>query len=204
MWLRDTITDAHGAPWAVDAWVVVRRGRPVVGEIRVSPAEPASREPGKPWSGEAASVPPRGLERRLLVKVPVGAYATGMVARASRTSNTTERELSIWFLNYMLPGSGALARRPRPRRAVGRDDLFYAELADAYVQRLDEKSMSPVKDIADARNETPAHVRDLLHEARVRDLLSKGSPGKRAGYLRPRALALLGVRPKPRSKGGPR
>jgi len=78
------------------------------------------------------------------------------------------------------------------RRSVGRDDAFYARLAVEYVQRLAAGSARPVKDVAAKRGETAGRIRDLLHEARVRGLLSKGEAGKRGGYLLPRTRQVLG------------
>ena len=75
---------------------------------------------------------------------------------------------------------------------MGRDDAFYARLAMEYVERFAVGSLSPVKDGAAKRGETAGRIRDLLHEARVRGLLSKGEAGKRAGYLLPRARQVLG------------
>jgi hypothetical protein len=188
VWVDDTITDARGRRWTLHAWVVVRRGRPVVGELRIFPAGMNPPALGDAWTGEARDVPPHGLESRLLHRVPVGSYGYRVVDTIRRTTHPLLRDFRQW----MLPGSQALASRPRPRRNVGRDDRFYSELAAAYVARLAEGSPSPVKDIAAARpGETTAHIRDMLHEARVRGLLSKGQAGKRDGLLLPRAIALL-------------
>src|SRR5262245_114947 len=82
-WTRETRTDAHGARWVGDAWVARRRGRLVVGEIRVFPADRAPETPGQPWRGQAADVPHRGLERRLLRGVPVTRYSASALSWAS-------------------------------------------------------------------------------------------------------------------------
>jgi hypothetical protein len=194
----DVITDAHGGRWRVGAWIVVRRGRPVIGELRVYPATPRARKPGR-WAGAPTDVPLRGLERRLLVKVPVGWYAPAIMAWVSQAATRPGGAAAMYvgganlgWVEQVLPGATALAPRPRPERTVGRSDAFYAELAAAYVQRLAEGSVSPVKDLAAKRGETPGRVRDLLHEARVRGLLSKGEAGRRGGYLLPRARQVLG------------
>jgi hypothetical protein len=89
-----------------------------------------------------------------------------------------------------------VAPRPRPRRSTGRDDLPYARLARDYVT-ANRGSRSPVKDLAEARGERPARIRDMVHEARERGLLSPANSGVRGGVLLPRAEALLR-----RRKGG--
>ncbi len=201
-WVADSITDEHGDRWTVEAWVTIRRGRPVIGEIRVFPAAgPAGRFPGDPWKGTPADVPRGGLERRLLVKVPVGRYvafvmaqaaAAAMVPGPAQAAVIAGHGVNLAWLNKMLPGADTLAPRPRERRSVGRDDAFYARLGVEYVERLAAGSVSPVKDLAARRGESPGRIRDLLHEARVRGLLSKGEAGKRGGYLLPRARQVLG------------
>jgi hypothetical protein len=197
-WVEDVITSPHGSRWAVAVWIVERRGRPVIGEVRVYPATPQTRKPGR-WDGTPRDVPVGGLERRLLVKVPLGRYAPAVMgwisAAATRPGGapavyTTGPNLA--WVDRILPGAASLAPRPRPERPVGRSDAYYAELAAAYVERLAAGSVSPVKDLAAKRGETPGRIRDLLHEARVRGLLSKGEAGKRGGYLTPRARQVLG------------
>jgi hypothetical protein len=211
IWLRDDkpTVDDHGGKWAVDVWIALRGHRPVIGEIRVYPAAPDTPL-GKPWEGEPANVPRRGLEKRFLVKVPLGRYVPmmlGQLQRDLKRPSEVERKIERFFWNYMLPGSLALAERPRPRRNTGRDDRFYLELAAEYVERIATGSRSPVKDIAVRRGvKKHAHVRDWLHEARERGLLAAAEPGKPNATLLPRALALLRERQKrgPKKRGGRR
>jgi hypothetical protein len=136
----------------------------------------------------------------------VGRYAAFVVARAAgaalvpggQQAAVYVQGMNLAWLNRILPGADTVAPRPRERRNVGRDDRFYARLAAEYVQRLAAGSVHPVKDLAAKRGETPGRIRDQLHEARVRGLLSKGEAGKRGGYLLPRARQLLGgVQPTP-------
>jgi hypothetical protein len=198
-WVRDvTIRDAYGARWTADAWVVIRAGRLVVGEVRVFPLGSGSAKPGDPWKGSGRDVPRHGLERRLLRDVPVGRYAPVAEAWVSQMAQQPDfapdavPRVDLSVLNLVLPGASTLAPRPRPRRNVGRDDLFYAGLAQEYVDRLADRSIHPVQDIARRRGiKKPALVRDWLHEARVRGLLSKARAGKREGYMLPAGLTLL-------------
>jgi hypothetical protein len=198
VWCREMITDEHGARWHVDAWVAPRSGRLVLGELRLLPA--VGGQPGTPWPLDPERVPRRGLERRTLGRVPVGRFVPQVLAglgeaealHASGYKGPAPGALMVSsFLLAALPGVRALVRRPRPRRNVGRDDDFYARLAAQYVGRIKAGSITPVKDIAEQRDATAAHIRDLLHEARERGLLTKGATGKSEGALTPRALALL-------------
>jgi hypothetical protein len=196
-WTRDHLEDAHGGRWTIDAWVVLRERRLVVGELRIYPAASAPEFAGQPWQGRATEVPPGGLERRTLRSVPVGRYAPVVEAWASQRATwpdfapTASPRVDLSLLNLILPGLATIAARPRPRRAAGREDLYYAVLAQAYVDRLAARSLTPVRDIARRRGDRPAHIRDLLHEARERGLLSPARPGKREGHLLAPALALL-------------
>jgi hypothetical protein len=206
-WVEDVLTDVHSDSWKVAVWITERRGRLVVGEIRVFPdAGPVKRLDvgGKEqvWGGTATDVPRRGLERRFLVKVPVGRYVAAVMATVNQAATVPGKQAAIHvtgmnlpFLNKLLPGAEKLAPRPRATRDFGRGDRWYALLAAEYVERLAGGSTSPVKDIAAKCGETAAHIRDWLHEARVRGLLSKGEAGRRGGYLLARARTVLNETP---------
>jgi hypothetical protein len=197
-WITDSITDAHGARWTIEAWITIRRGHPVVGAVSVFPEKGPPREVGDPPPRVAESVPYRGLERRLLRAVPVGRYGAEALAqqseRASWPDFAPSARADVSLLNLMLPGVSAIVGRPRPRRNVGRPDTYYAKLAAAYLERIAAGSSHPVRDLATQRHATAAHVRDWLHEARERGLLSRGTSGHAGGHLTPRAVALLGPR----------
>jgi hypothetical protein len=212
-WVEDVITDAHGHRWTVDVWVAIQRWCLVVGEVRVFPAAgPPRITAGYPWKGTPNDIPRGGLERRLLVRVPVGRYVAVVMARAAaaalvpgpKAGAITTQGMNLGWLNRILPGVETLAPRPRERRSVGRDDGYYARLALEYVQAIGGGSISPVNDVAAKRGEKANRIRDQLHEARVRGLLSEGEAGKRGGYLLPRARQVLGekhaARPARRSR----
>jgi hypothetical protein len=82
------------------------------------------------------------------------------------------------------------ARVGRPGSA-GRPDRQYAEWAFRYAKKLAEGSRSPIKDLAAEHGRSPGQVRDLIHDARVRGLLSKERQGRAAGSLTPKAIQLL-------------
>lgn len=76
-----------------------------------------------------------------------------------------------------------------PRR--GRSDLFYARLAASYAARTDAGSRRPVADVARTVKMSTAQVRDAIHTARQRGLLTKAAAGRPGGALTPRGAALL-------------
>lgn len=82
----------------------------------------------------------------------------------------------------------SLSSNARPGRR-GRDDLAYASLAAEYVKRL--RSDRAVADLAEAEGYSVSRVRNMLHEARRRGLLTRPPAGKSGGQLTPKASALL-------------
>jgi hypothetical protein len=202
-WIEGVFTDDHAGRWLVAAAVAVREGHIRVGELRIFPAE---REPGggalpaaqrtafKPgqWSRNVEHVPSRGLERRTLREIPMGrfpAHASKRIAERQKIPGA-DGELALGMLGYMLHGVENL-QRPRPRRNVGRDDAFYAALASEYLAAVAEGMRGPVKRLAARRRQTPARMRDMVHEARDRGLLSRGEPGRPGGHLLPAAIKIL-------------
>jgi hypothetical protein len=164
---------------------------PVVGEIRIFPAE-HKREPGR-WSAEVrgveAKVPSGGITARLLRNVRFG------VAEAKI------RELMQWlqdryagmdhdpdmleqtsFRPAPSKGRSTRGRKPQP-------DKFYAQLASDY---LDECPFGrPIAYLAEQRGLPINTVRDLIHYCRTHGFLTKVGRGKRGGELTPKAQALL-------------
>jgi len=205
-WVSQRVVDRHGGRWRVAMRVAVRDSRVILGEVRLFPDEEGekSQTEGKKgrWSRALAAIPPWGLEARLLKQIRLGtvpAWVVAMLSRDALDPNESWRKISRVTNEFMLPGAGTVMPRPRPRRAAGRDDRFYAVLAKAYTDALAARDRHPVKTLAARRGESPAHIRDWLHEARERGLLSRGAPGVVGGQLLPRALALL----RGRRAGGP-
>lgn len=174
--VEEDLEDEGGERWRAEARLASAGQRLVIAELRISPADPQ-----KPLL--------RGLEARLLRRVPIRdflLYAQALMSGAAEPGPATQLFRGI-LQRVIFPG---FATRPRPRRRVGRDDRFFAELAAAYIAHA-RRSRSPVKDLAKLRRETPARIRDQLHEARVRGLLSEGDRGRPGGMLLPYGLALL-------------
>ncbi len=88
----------------------------------------------------------------------------------------------------------ASSRRPG---SSGRDDRFYALVAAAYVAAIERGSRKPVVAAADTLSKAwegtyePTYVRDLLHVARGRELLTRPPKGRAGGQLTEKARALL-------------
>jgi hypothetical protein len=80
----------------------------------------------------------------------------------------------------------------RPGRK-GRPDVFYAELAKKYVELL-EGTSTPTKDLAERLGYSPSSVRDFLHQARRRELLSPAVKGMAGGELTNKAMWLLAAK----------
>ena len=94
-------------------------------------------------------------------------------------------------INTHLAYRGTTGRLPDPRRQPAGSDRFYATWAAEYV-RAAASSRSPVADLADKFREDRGRIRDWLHTARNRGLLSAGTKGLAGGKLTDKALAALG------------
>jgi hypothetical protein len=200
-WIGYQEVDRQGAPWWAAARVAVRDGRVLIGELRVFPdtGDVAAAREGE-WSHDVAAVPPHGLEAQTLKQLRLGSVPAFLLAFLSRgAQDPTEiwRKVARVFNSLILPGSETLVR-PRPRRATGRDDRFYAALAAEYTDAIGAGEKHPVKALAARHGEPSAHIRDWLHEARVRGLLwreKNAKAGVPGGLLLPAALALLNRSP---------
>jgi hypothetical protein len=80
-------------------------------------------------------------------------------------------------------------KHPRPGR-VGRPDVFYASLAAQYVELL-KASATPTKALAELHSYSESSMRDYLHQARERGLLTKAPPGRSGGELTDKAKEIL-------------
>jgi hypothetical protein len=172
--------------WYVSA-VFVRQGdQLVMAELKVFPgpseAQPrrTRRKPGE-WSGR-----PEALRA-----LPEG----GVTARLLRCIRLTDLHELV---AAALPDDGDLNLQPLPFRNqgawpgnTGRSDRYYAEWAFAYAKKLAEGSRSPIKDLAAEHGRSPGQVRDLIHDARVRGMLSKERQGRAAGSLTAKAIEVL-------------
>ena len=71
-----------------------------------------------------------------------------------------------------------------------RSDLVYAQAAARYLE-LVMSSASPTADLAREMIISPSQARDILHQARQRELLTKTRRGQAGGRLTEKALRIL-------------
>lgn len=126
------------------------------------------------------------LTARQLRRIPVGELVDA--ARRYIRSDALARLRPL--LPHDTPGTWAyeFEQAPRPGRR-GRGDRFYAEVAALYVRALDRPA--PVKQVATWLKYSTSRVRDLLHEARRRGLLTGSPRGRAGGELTQRGRDLL-------------
>jgi hypothetical protein len=189
-----------GFPWFVAALLVPHRDRFVIAELRLFPGvgfqnvkrsregRVISREPAiGEWSGDPSfltNMPTSGITKRLLGSVSFTRLLQEARDRVSQMvavagdSFIEERDLGLMH---------EVAKRPGRRRRPNSDYLVWAERYDAAMRA---GSRSPILDLAKKYHRTPVAVRDLVHEARVRELLSRGQRAQAGGHLMPKALEL--------------
>ncbi len=172
--------------WYVSAVFLQEGDQLVMAELKVFPGprmgegrRTAKRRPGE-WSGRPDAldtVPDGGVSARLLRCIRLSDLQELVAASLSDHGDDG-------------PASGLLAGIGRPGTA-GRPDRYFAEWAFAYAKKLAEGSRSPIKDLAAEHGRSPGQVRDLIHDARVRGLLSRERQGRAAGSLTAKAIRLL-------------
>ena len=128
-------------------------------------------------------VAPGGITARLLREIRVNDLLKNALALVAQVAG------------WNVPHSGlaqGLGELPvdRPGRA-GRDDRFYIPWALRYDQKVAEGSRKPVSELAQEGGfGSRDSVRDVIHECRVRQLLTKAAPGRPGGRLTAKARAL--------------
>lgn len=189
-----------GNQWVAAYRIVVKNQIPLVAEVRLVPDAPARRQAGR-WSGKAADVPSGGVPGRALralrLKDPFELFP--------KVVENLKRRMGEHAARQVLGRFGMVGTAPvvplRPGRA-GRADEFYALWAAAYVERISSGSHHPVWELAanppvrirerQATKHLSGHtVRDVLREARGRDLLTSPPMGRSGGELTPKARRLL-------------
>jgi hypothetical protein len=190
-----------GDEWVAASRVISQDGQLAIAELRIFPAEKQRRmradDPGT-WSAErlggAAKAPPGGLRASVLPRVPLTTHYRFAQEFA------TELDAMDLIAGLRTP-ERVKPKESRPRRGrKGRPDLFYAEIAQAYVRAVEAGSRSPVLDVARRRRLPPPRMRDAVFEARERGLLARQAPGRGVGYLTQKAVALLAAKKKELSR----
>jgi predicted transcriptional regulator len=161
-------------------------GLPVGFEVMALPT-------GRPNVAEAMSDLREGLVRhdedapavtaRLMRSLPIGEIQ--QVAQAALVTRT-----GPWERDVPNRWGAAFAEAPRPGRK-GRDERAYAEVAAMYLALVHGGSKAPLVDLAKRLNYSVSRIKNIIHEARRRGLLSKSSRGRRGGELTEKARRLL-------------
>lgn len=208
-WLEVDFTPGWRAAYRLVPW----GGQPVIAEVRVFPSDNYPGRSAGTWRAEVLGVraggavpirqtPPgwkdpvhcpavrQGLTARLVKQIPLGAHHK----HAAAFMAGLHRRGVVW--PDVLAASGFTERRlatetpPRTTRPA-RPDRFYATIARAYVARIAAGSRRPVADLATRLELDDSVVRDAIHEARMRGLLTPGRQGVPGGQLTTRAKQVL-------------
>jgi hypothetical protein len=131
------------------------------------------------------------LGARLLRDFPYGAIDAASRARMAGWWRAYDRQRPKSSTRISRKSLDAVDMRRTGRR--GRPDREYAEIAYEYVQLAGDSDVSkPLKELAERRIISDSQLRNLLHEARRRKLLTKAPTGKAGGTLTNKARSLLG------------
>jgi len=155
--------------WAAEAEVIDQNGQPVIASLAFVPID---------------KVPLGGLTART-ARPPFGPiYAAARVLVRKEGVDDLTGTVARWGYVARKP----LKRQPGRRR---RPDVDYARVAAAYVTACARGSRKPVQEVADSMGEGRDYIRDMLAEARRRELLTSPPPGRPGGRLTAKAEALL-------------
>jgi hypothetical protein len=179
--------------WHVAVQFVLHRDEFVIAELRLFPGgkvQNVKYRGGKPvdhkpeigtWSGDPDlldGMPTPGITKRLLDSVSFSKLLAEARDRVAEVYADHQDHIGMTQLHE------ATKRR---RRRPDEDYLVWAERYDAVVQR---GTRSPIADLAKRHRRTQASVRDLVHQARGRGLLSRGHGTQAGGRLTPKARDL--------------
>ena len=183
------LEDAPG--WYVYALFLVQDGHLVIGELRIFPGDPATRHRMK-GGRRPAPIGEWQNHREDIDVLPIGGL-TSSVLRTVRTgellAHAHAKVRDHASFPDPLPAATALADAPLRVGRAGRGDLFYARWAAWYCQEIG--GHAPVAVLAARHGLKREQVRDILHEARRRGLLSRGRKGAASGALTEKAQRLL-------------
>lgn len=173
--------------WRVLAGFVVQDECLTLAELRVFPGprvfDETERGLGEWSDDDLKQVAPEGLTARFLRRIPVGeitrfAHSDFVAATNSQLLVTPPR----W-------AKSAVRQPAQPGRA-GRDDIYYLVWAARYAEVV-AGTQTPILSLSKKHKADPARVRDLIHEARRRGLLTPGVRGRAGGSLTNKAKELL-------------
>jgi hypothetical protein len=166
--------------------LALQGGRLVVSELHVTP--------------EGGALPPGGITSRLLRYIPVHAHVQ-RVRREDLESVVLGTELEELLRAFDTPAPAPRASGPG-RRPVATETLL--DVADAYARAVKARSAHPTRDAAAALDMKMVRVRDYVHRARIRGLLTPSPQGRPGGTLTPIARAMLQQRARKTGRRRPR
>jgi hypothetical protein len=190
-----------GAGWLYEQRLTRQDGTWVVAELQVFLYSP--REHASIWgkhevvTSEATKRLPRGgLTARLIRSIPFG-----------RGPHSALTEIDVAFRDYVKSRQQRIAAESRQQRTRGKlletanstsaslkRDFELAETARLYVEWGRKGSRRPNVEVASVLNVKPSQVRDAIHRARLRGLLTSDDQKKQGaakGELTEKARALL-------------
>lgn len=175
----------------------VQDSYPVVSELRVLPC-PAELRDRPIFNGQI--IHPFGPEILAILDgelKPTAAPRGGLTSRLLRKLVPSAEQAQHQETLSLLPEGLARnlqydpAGEPRRPGRPGHPDRFYAVICVEYLEAC-AHSRHPVKDVAAAHpGWTDEYARDVIHDARVRGLLTPAPPGKPGGHLTEKALDAL-------------
>jgi hypothetical protein len=196
----------EGAPgWRLGLVVLVHEGSLVIAEVKVFPGgdrlDPAvvSRHEWptvlRQWSEEASAL--EGTEVPTITTRMLRSIRLGEIISAIRDDLESRRDLEPRVRNFWEDALGpstlgeafaeVLSHAPaHPRRG----DIYLAELAQRYAERVAAGSKSPVKDLA--VGVSTAHIRDAIFRAREKGYLTSSHGPRPGGVLTQAGREVLG------------
>ena len=180
------------APWRVAYRVRPSGDRVVVAEVRVFPHLGSPGAPPGEWNVETGVVPEGGMPARLIRDgLVLGTHIHDWLP--AFLNRTRKRYPFFIFKELEQLGYPAKVRKGPGARAgrgsKGRTDRELAELAAVYVTKRGERAQ--VAATAEEVGLPTTAVRDALHKAREKGVLTPTQQGRAGGELTPRAEALL-------------
>lgn len=186
--------------WVASYRLVIQDEEPVIAEVRLFPAGP-NRRAGR-WSEDPKAVPSNGVPGRALKDLKLSDPRDLFPKITKNMRRRMEPAHAAEVLDRFGLREDSRIRVRRPGRG-GRDDLFYAIWAEAYVRLVEAGVPHPVKALA-ANPPIPVEgyvstegkvsvdtARGFVNEARNRKLLTRPAPGRSGGTLTDAAVELL-------------
>jgi hypothetical protein len=190
-WQPPWLYGALGDGWVAAYRLTAEGSQAVVAELRVFPGD-LGHLPGLGDANVAESPPMGGLTTRIARDAaaikPARELGHDHLAAFDRAKNREEVRRHGRYLKTRAPLLDTEPRRPGRR---GRNDEFYADIALRYWLLMADGNSTPTAALARQMSYSPQRIRDLVHEARSRGLLTKSPPGRAGGELTPKTQELL-------------